>query len=381
MKYMKKQVESEVTQVNVGNKNGFDSNTKDIHFEGANDVLFWRISGNVLNPDCTITVPPTHSAIYIKDGKLQDIFEGGKYRVYEFVKKPGLFNKGKVDAADVDIIFINKTIKVLVKWGTKDPIIYREPITETLVHICGSGVFEVQVSNPKQFYLEIIGEDKLCTVDSLKERIDIRLMSFFSETLQKVVSEKVHSYVDIQKCMKQIGDSVLPIINEYMNKDVGLNVTSFTVARLGVREEEAEKIEKELAKKREELKLKEDAKEIDAKNERLADKDYARKRDESEIEWQRELTLKKMEFDNQEKYYDVLKVFAEHSENNFGNIPFKQKNDFLNRCSKCGKINDSNAKFCMDCGTKLFSEKRYCPECGKEVSDDAKFCMNCGHRM
>ena len=381
MKYMKKQVESEVTQVNVGNKNGFDPNTKNIHFEGANDVFFWRTSGNVLNPDCSIIVPPTHSAVYIKDGKLQDIYDGGKYKVYEYTKKPGLFNKGKVDAVDVDIIFVNKTIKVLVKWGTKEPIIYREPITENLVHIRGGGEFEVQISNPKQFYLEIIGADKLYTIDSLKERIDTRLMSFFGDALQKVIRENVYSYLDIQTYMKQIGDSILPLINEYMNNDVGLNVTSFTVERLGIQDDEVEKIEKELAEKREELKLKKDSKELADELERIADKAYARKKDESEIIWQRELLLKQLQLADKDKYYDVLKILAEHSENNFGNIPVTPKNNYSNKCPKCGKINDLNAKFCIDCGTKLFSEKRYCPECGKEVSDDAKFCMNCGHIM
>src|SRR5215211_5374580 len=45
------------------------------------------------------------------------------------------------------------------------------------------------------------------------------------------------------------------------------------------------------------------------------------------------------------------------------------------QCSRCQRDNDSSAKFCEGCGTRL---ARQCSECGTELSADARFCKQCG---
>ena len=77
-------------------------------------------------------------------------------------------------------------------------------------------------------------------------------------------------------------------------------------------------------------------------------------------------------------------------------------------CSKCGNSLPPNAKFCLECGTKVenLSEneiicpncggktlkgkfctecgaklQNICPNCGKEVPQGAKFCLECGQRI
>ncbi len=362
-----------VTNMDIGDASVLDENTSIIHFEGDNDLFFWRTSGNILNPECTIVVPPTHSCIYIKDGKLQDILDGGRYRIFETVEKGGLFRRPKLDAVDVDIIFVNKTVKFKVEWGTKNPVIYRDPLTENVVHVRGGGEFEVKVDNPKQFYLEIIGSDKIYSIDSLKERIDVRLMSYFADALQRVIREKVYSYLDIQMYMKPIGDSILPYLNELMINDVGLKLCSFTVERLGIQEDEAEAIEDELFRRRIEIKEKKEAQEIANELERLSDKAYAREQDEDERKWQRELLLKQLELADKEKYYEVLKIISEKNQNT---VPAKEGRF----CPHCGRSYEIGSKFCVGCGERLPGNKIRC-SCGKELEFDAKFCPECGKKL
>ncbi|HLF89261.1 MAG TPA: adenylate/guanylate cyclase domain-containing protein [Anaerolineales bacterium] len=47
-------------------------------------------------------------------------------------------------------------------------------------------------------------------------------------------------------------------------------------------------------------------------------------------------------------------------------------------CPKCQTQNPPEAKFCMNCGSKLVFQ---CPECGTELPPDASFCFNCGHKL
>ena len=50
----------------------------------------------------------------------------------------------------------------------------------------------------------------------------------------------------------------------------------------------------------------------------------------------------------------------------------------LMACPHCGTDNDPNAKFCINCGTRLAAG---CPVCGTINLPEAKFCMNCGNNL
>jgi len=50
------------------------------------------------------------------------------------------------------------------------------------------------------------------------------------------------------------------------------------------------------------------------------------------------------------------------------------------RCPACAEMNDSDARFCKDCGAVLCTS-RICSKCGKENDAEAKFCDQCGVRL
>lgn len=55
----------------------------------------------------------------------------------------------------------------------------------------------------------------------------------------------------------------------------------------------------------------------------------------------------------------------------------------LIKCPKCGNILPANAKFCLECGTKIEAvpeSETMCPHCGKKTSA-GKFCMECGQSL
>ncbi|MDD2644248.1 MAG: zinc-ribbon domain-containing protein [Methanobacteriaceae archaeon] len=54
------------------------------------------------------------------------------------------------------------------------------------------------------------------------------------------------------------------------------------------------------------------------------------------------------------------------------------------QCTRCGYLNESDAKFCLNCGYKLGKNnlnKQKCPDCGYLNESDAKFCLNCGCKL
>ena len=350
-------MKNEITNLKIGNTAVLDPQTTLIRFEGSNTDFFWRIHGDVMNPDVKIVIPPTHQAIYIKDGHLQNVLESGTYPVFETVKK-GFFGIGrKVDATVVDIIFMNRTIKFRAFWGTHNPIMARDPLAGLAVTLRGNGEFEVGIDNPKKFYLEIVGADESFTLDSLRERLHVRMMSYIEPVIARVMHDKQISFVDIPMHKREISDAIQPIVNDLFVKDCGLKVHSFTIDYLGISDEDIAAITSALASRQADDREKEETKAANAEQERLDDK-----------EWDRAVQAKKMEMEDNANYYEVLKIT--------GNA--KMRGHF---CPNCGHSYEVGMKFCPGCGNRLASEKTVCPECGQELQSDAKFCFQCGHKI
>ena len=57
----------------------------------------------------------------------------------------------------------------------------------------------------------------------------------------------------------------------------------------------------------------------------------------------------------------------------------------MRTCPGCGALNESDAKFCVNCGAELAvpekPEVMVCPECSAENKPEAKFCTNCGAKV
>ncbi|MBW1716143.1 MAG: SPFH domain-containing protein [Deltaproteobacteria bacterium] len=52
-----------------------------------------------------------------------------------------------------------------------------------------------------------------------------------------------------------------------------------------------------------------------------------------------------------------------------------------NKCPQCGRDLPGEAKFCMFCGTKIEKIKARCPHCGKKILPGSIFCNNCGKKI
>lgn len=369
--------ESKVSNMALGEVSTLSRDAKFIRFEGTNEDLFWRVYGDVANPDCQIIVPPTHQVVYIKDGVLQDVLEGGMHKVFETVKKGFLGIGRKMDAVAVDLIFMNRTIKFNAHWGTRNPIYARDPITDIPVTIRGNGEFEVGIDNPKKFYLEIVGTEKVFNLDNLRERLQVRLLNEIEPVISKAMHDLFLSYADITMHKKELGQAILPEVNRMFVEDCGLKIYSFTIDVLSAADEEIEIIEREIAERKRELKEKADAKEIAAELERLDDKD-----------WNRNLILRNLESADREKYLEVMKILAASGKSKIyvglGN-PEPSSSNYGHggvgvACPNCGNPVPAGSAFCPTCGAKMGPQKQFCAACGKEMPAGAAFCPHCGHK-
>ena len=80
---------------------------------------------------------------------------------------------------------------------------------------------------------------------------------------------------------------------------------------------------------------------------------------------------------------EMMKGFNFGTQNNTGIPATGSQSAPMIKCPKCGKSLPDNAKFCLECGTKieqLTENEMICPACGKKTPK-GKFCMECGQPL
>lgn len=53
----------------------------------------------------------------------------------------------------------------------------------------------------------------------------------------------------------------------------------------------------------------------------------------------------------------------------------------MRKCPNCGKENNDNAKFCIECGASLSDHNLRCPRCNAVTNANSKICPKCGYRF
>lgn len=202
--------------------------TEIVKFTGNNAELFCRESADELHAKAQVIVPETHTVLLIKDGVVSEALQPGRHDIFD--TENGLFRlKKDSDVASVDFVFVSKTAKLQMLWGTSSPIKTRDPETGVLVSLGANGELELRVKTPKQFYLELVGADTEYSVNKLKRRIQNRLMSVIEPALAKCMREKKISYTEFSEHKAAISSELKKSLAELLAAEYGLELCSFSI--------------------------------------------------------------------------------------------------------------------------------------------------------
>ncbi len=208
-----------------------------IKYEGDNSELFKRISADGLDADAKLVVPETHNAILIKDGVLMDTLNSGSYDIFEEKSRRRSKNVA------VEVIFLSKTARLKVMWGTKTQFSFRDPETDVPIKVGAHGEFEVQISNPRKAYMVLIGAEKAFTVQDLKDRLTMRMLSKVEPAIAGAMRKGGLTFDRMSEHKDEIAQSVLPVLSGMFEEDYGLKMFSFTIANVVISDDDIAAIE------------------------------------------------------------------------------------------------------------------------------------------
>lgn len=318
-----------------------------------NEILFVRVGDIVTSADARFEVPITHDAIVIKGGGDMRYYKSGSYDVFDDKKEIKNWKKGM----SVEVIYIPKDTRVLIKWGTPNRLRYRDEASNRVITVGARGEFDVTVTNPEQFFRKVVGVKKEFNIAEFRKRFSETVATEFADIFLKIVEAKKLTYDKFTANKKAIGESMGEILSPMFERDWGLSVLNFKIADFDLFDEDMEAIEDAAAEKQKQEKLKEYLAEL----ERLDDK-----------QWEREKYLRQLELQDRAAYYEVLKVIGKKD---------KEKSKEDNKCPNCGLVYKDTDKFCPHCGKRVSKDPIVCPDCGKANDCTAAFCAGCGKKL
>ncbi len=160
-----------------------------IHWvDDTRDTMVWRFEreGHEIKYGAKLTVREGQAAVFVHEGQLADVFTPGLYML-ETNNMPILttlqhWDHGFRSPFKSEIYFVNTTRFNDLKWGTKNPIICRDPEFGP-VRIRAFGTYSVRVTDPARFLTEIVGTDGEFTMDEISFQIRNIIVQEFSRAI------------------------------------------------------------------------------------------------------------------------------------------------------------------------------------------------------
>lgn len=389
-----------------------------IEFNGDNSVLFHMIDAEkYYSTDAVVVVPMTHVAFIIQNGALREKVSGGSVPLYNETKIRGIFRKKSgVAVHSLKIIYISKTARLTVHWGTNinQRITYVEPTSKRNVSVGAFGMMDISIRDAEKFYLELVAAENDYSVERLQNRIRNLTVNETFRTVKKILDDRNPAYTEFSVAKDDIQDRVGELLSEKYVNDFGFNITNFIIENLNIDEESLKELDKrniedseydrrETIYQREkdaERRRQKDRLDDLEKNDLLYNHDLNREREKHEYErklrhededrtWAREDKAADREERMYNKGVEALRdieikrseaeaKIAENTKQGNGNLA-----NAGHHCIVCGAAYKPGAKYCPDCGAPLPREdlKIKCPGCGMELSWGTKYCPYCRNKL
>ena len=160
-----------------------------IHWtDDTRDTMVWRFErhGHEIKYGAKLTVREGQAAVFVHEGQLADVFTPGLYML-ETNNMPILttlnhWDHGFRSPFKSEIYFVNTTRFTNLKWGTKNPVMLRDPEFGP-TRIRAFGTYAVRVTDPGLFLTEIVGTDGEFTMDEISFQVRNIIVQEFSRVV------------------------------------------------------------------------------------------------------------------------------------------------------------------------------------------------------
>jgi membrane protease subunit (stomatin/prohibitin family) len=192
-----------------------------IHWtDDTRDTMVWRFEreGHEIKYGAKLTVREGQAAVFVHEGQLADVFTPGLYML-ETNNMPIMttlqhWDHGFKSPFKSEIYFVNTTRFNDLKWGTKNPIMARDPEFGP-VRLRSYGTYSVRVADPARFLTEIVGTDGEFTMDEISFQIRNIIVQEFSKVIAGSGIPVLDMAANTGDFGKIVAEAIDPVVSQY----------------------------------------------------------------------------------------------------------------------------------------------------------------------
>ncbi len=212
--------------------------------DDSGDTLVWRFPryDNEIKQGAQLIVRQAQAAVLVNRGEIADQFTAGQHRLITS-NLPVLttlmgWKYGFHSPFKAEVYFVNTRNFTNLKWGTKNPVILRDPEFGP-VRLRAFGTYVLRVGDPAKFIREIVGTNGHFTLNEVSEQLKNLIVTRFSDLLGErriPLLELAASYDELSSLLT---DTIAPEFVEY-----GLEVTKLLIENISLPPEVEEALDK-----------------------------------------------------------------------------------------------------------------------------------------
>ena len=205
--------------------------------DDTRDTMVWRFDRHdqAIKYGAKLTVREGQAAVFIHEGQLADVFSPGLYML-ETNNLPIMttlqhWDHGFSSPFKSEVYFVSTTRFNDQKWGTKNPIMARDPEFGP-VRLRAFGTYTMRVTDPGRFMTEVVGTDNEFTSDEIADQIRNIIVQTASQTLASAGIPVLDMAANLSDLGKIIATAIAPKIAEY-----GISIPEFYIENISLPEE------------------------------------------------------------------------------------------------------------------------------------------------
>jgi len=213
--------------------------------DNSNDSILWRFPryDNEIKNGAKLVVRPSQVAVFVNEGQVADVFQPGTHTLstqnLPILGKLKGWKYGFESPFKAEVYFVNTKQFTDQKWGTKNPIMKRDPEFGP-VRLRAFGTYAFRASDPVKLIQEISGTNGVFTIDGINDQLRNLIVTHFADH----TGESQIPVLDMAANYNEFGQSV----TEKMKNDFaeyGLEVTKILIENISL----PEAVEKALDKR------------------------------------------------------------------------------------------------------------------------------------
>ena len=203
--------------------------------DDSRHTLLWRFPRfrNQIKYGAQLIVRPGQTAVFVREGRIADVFEPGQYRL-ETRNLPILSTlAGWVHGFDspfkAEVYFASTRQITDLKWGTPNPVLMRDPDFGS-VRVRAFGTYTLKASAPKTLLTELVGTDSSFEADEVSEL----LRSIISTAFADVVAKSEIGLLDLASSYQDLSEEVRRLVLDRIDDEYGLDLPQLYIVNISV---------------------------------------------------------------------------------------------------------------------------------------------------